>query len=160
MLGWLATAFVLVPLAELYILLRIGQVAGFLPTLGIVIATGVLGAWLARHEGLRTARAIREELDAGHVPADRLMDAALIFAAGLLLLTPGILTDITGFLLLAPPVRTLIRRRIKEALRKRFVGPGPQRPGAGGARSDVIDDVIDVEWTQADDRNGNGVLPP
>jgi len=154
MLGWLAAAFVLVPLAELYILLRIGEAAGFLPTLGIVIGTGVLGAWLARHEGLRTARAIRKELDAGHMPADRLMDAALIFTAGILLLTPGILTDITGFLLLAPPVRTLIRSRIKEALRKRFVLSGP--PPRGTHSGDP--DVIDVEWSSADDENDR--LPP
>ncbi len=156
MLGWLAAAFILVPLAELYILLRIGEAAGFLPTLGIVIGTGVLGAWLARHEGLRTARAIRQELDAGHVPTDRLMDAALIFAAGLLLLTPGILTDITGFLLLAPPVRKLIRRRIKQALGKRFVVTGVQ----GREPGETPPDVIDVEWSQAGDGDDDDLLPP
>ncbi len=145
MLGWLAAAFILVPLAELYILLRIGEAAGFLPTVGIIVFTGVLGAWLARHEGLRTARAIREELDAGHMPADRLMDAALILAAGILLLTPGILTDVTGFLLLAPPVRGVLRRWVKEALRKRFAGPEPE--------------VIDVEWTQDDDDENGKLLP-
>ncbi|HHQ49312.1 MAG TPA: FxsA family protein [Acidobacteria bacterium] len=155
MLGWLAALFIVVPLVELYVLLRLGEAVGFLPTIGIVVFTGVLGAWLARHEGLRTARAMREELDAGHIPADRLMDAALIFAAGILLLTPGILTDITGFLLLAPPVRTLIRGRIKEALRRRFTvvpeAPEPARSGPGP-------DVIDVEWTEADADDGK--LPP
>ncbi len=151
MLGWLATAFILVPLLELYILLRVGEAVGFLPALGIVVLTGVLGAWLARHEGLRTARAMREELDAGHMPADRLMDAALIFVAGILLLTPGILTDISGFLLLAPPVRKIIRRRIKEALRERFVVIAP--PGESARVRDP--DVIDVEWSPAgDDEDG------
>jgi len=149
MLGWLAAAFIVLPLLELYILLRIGEAVGFLPTVGLVIFTGVLGAWLAQHEGLRTAGAIREELDAGHIPTDRLMDAALILAAGILLLTPGILTDITGFLLLAPPVRAPIRRWIKEALRKRFVVMAP--PGEPAVTHDP--DVIDVEWTATEDED-------
>ncbi len=141
--------FVTVPLLELYLLLRVGGMVGPGPTLALVIGTGILGAWLARLEGLRTARAIRAELEAGKLPAARLTDAALILAAGLLLLTPGILTDLAGFALLAPPVRALVRRGLAAALARRFQVPFPPRePG-----------VIDVEWSEEPPDDGPRLGP-
>ena len=139
MLLWLALLFITVPLVEIALLIRVGEAVGLGPTLAIVIGTGLLGAWLARLEGLRTARAIQAELEAGRLPAARLTDAALILAAGLLLLTPGILTDLAGFALLAPPVRAVVRRSLAAALARRF---GPAGPSGDP-------DVIDVEWSEA-----------
>ena len=129
----LALLFVLLPLVELALLVKMGTLIGLAPTLTIVVGTGVLGAWLTRKEGVRTATAIRRELEAGQLPADELLDAALIMAAGLVLLTPGVITDLCGFLLLVRPIRTATRRRIMAVIRSRL---GLAQPH-----------VIDVDWT-------------
>ncbi len=141
--------FVTVPLLELYLLLQVGGMVGPGPTLALVIGTGILGAWLARLEGLRTARAIRAELEAGKLPAARLTDAALILAAGLLLLTPGILTDLAGFALLAPPVRALVRRGLAAALARHLHVEVPPRDP----------EVIDVEWSEEPPDDGPRLGP-
>lgn len=108
--------FTLVPLIELYILLEIGSRLGTLTTLLLIIFTGVLGAFLARLEGIRTFRLIAKNLSEGIVPAEELVDAVLIFIAGVVLVTPGVLTDVAGFLLLLPQTRTIFKRW----LRKKF----------------------------------------
>lgn len=108
--------FTLVPLIELYILLEIGSRLGTLTTLLLIIFTGVLGAFLARLEGIRTFRLIAKNLSEGIVPAEELVDAVLIFIAGVVLVTPGVLTDVAGFLLLLPHTRTIFKRW----LRKKF----------------------------------------
>ncbi len=149
MLFWLALLFITVPLVEIVLLLKVGSMVGIGPTVALVVGTGILGAWLARLEGLRTARAIQAELEAGRLPATQLTDAALILAAGLLLLTPGILTDLTGFALLAPPVRVLVRRSLVAALSRRFQPSGaPRDPEA-----------IDVEWSEAPPDDGPFIGP-
>lgn len=108
--------FTLVPLIELYILLEIGSRLGTLTTLLLIVFTGVLGAFLARLEGIRTFRLIAKNLSEGIVPAEELVDAVLIFIAGVVLVTPGVLTDVAGFLLLLPQTRTIFKRW----LRKKF----------------------------------------
>jgi UPF0716 protein FxsA len=137
-LGRLFLLFTLVPLAELWLLLRIGAWVGLLPTLALVIGTGVAGAWLARREGVRCWAAVQAELGAGRVPGEELLHALLVLAAGLLLVTPGILTDLTGLALLLRPVRRLavrsIRRRLEAGVRSgnvRIFGTGAGF-GAGG----------------------------
>ncbi|HEX9879198.1 MAG TPA: FxsA family protein [Candidatus Binatia bacterium] len=116
MIAKLFLLFTLVPLVELYILLRIGSYLGALNTILLIVITGVLGALLARLEGIRTMQQIAQNLSQGLTPAEELIDAVLIFIAGLLLLTPGVLTDVAGLLLLFPPSRTLFKRW----LRKKF----------------------------------------
>jgi UPF0716 protein FxsA len=116
MLVRLILLFTIVPFVELYILLELGRVIGALETLLIVIVTGIVGGTLAKMEGWRTWRKIREDLSRGIVPSGRLVDGVLILAGGLLLLTPGILTDIIGFSLLIP----LTRRALKGYIRRRF----------------------------------------
>ncbi len=139
MLGRLFLLFTLVPLAELWLLLRIGAWVGLLPTLALVVGTGVAGAWLARREGTRCWAAVQTELRAGRVPGEEILHAFLVLAAGLLLVTPGILTDLTGLALLLRPVRRLavrsLRRRLEAGVRNgsvRIFGAGSGGFGAGG----------------------------
>lgn len=108
--------FILLPIVELAILIQVGEWIGLGPTLGIVIVTGFLGASLARRQGLRTWLAIQAELRNGQVPAGALVDGLLILIGGIVLLTPGILTDLCGFALLVPATRN----RLKKGLRTRF----------------------------------------
>ena len=110
-----------VPLVELLILLRLAEWFTWKSTIALVVVTGVVGAWLARREGLKALARIRADLAAGIPPAGAVVDGALILAAGLVLVTPGILTDICGFALLVPPVRHWVRRRLSEAFKKRMV---------------------------------------
>ena len=103
--------FTLVPLVELYVLIRLGGLIGIAPTLAIVLGTGAAGAWLARREGFRSWQAVQSELAAGRLPANELLHALLVLIAGVLLVTPGVFTDAAGLLMLMRPVRaTMIRR--------------------------------------------------
>lgn len=114
--GRLAILFVVVPILELALLIRLGQVVGFWPTFGLVFFTGVTGAWMARQEGIRALLNLRTELASGRPPTQALMDGAAVLVGGALLLTPGIITDLVGFLLLFPPTRHAIRRGIQRRL--------------------------------------------
>ena len=105
-------------LLELAILLQLGRAIGTLPTLAIVIVTALVGGTLAKIEGTGVLRRSQEQLAQGLLPADELLHGVLILAGGLLLLTPGILTDITGILLLAPPTRRLAAEWLKRKLRR------------------------------------------
>lgn len=116
MLVRLFLLFTIVPLVELYFLIKIGTYLGAMNTIFLLLATGFLGAALARLEGLRTLRQIFASLSQGIVPAEEMVDGLLIFAAGVLLLTPGVLTDITAVFLLIPVTRTFFKRW----LRKKF----------------------------------------
>lgn len=120
MLFRLLLLFTIVPLVELALLIEIGKVIDVGPTIALVVVTGVVGAALARHEGLRTFRSIQSDLTAGRLPGDRLIDALLILVAGVLLVTPGIITDGIGFLLLLPPARAVVRSHLKSRFRARF----------------------------------------
>lgn len=120
MLARLLFLFVAVPLLELVILIQLGRLIGLWPTLGIVAGTGVVGASLARSQGVRTWRAFQREVAAGRMPGREIFDGVAILAGGALLLTPGIVTDLAGFLLLVPATRALIRRRAARALERRI----------------------------------------
>lgn len=134
--------FIIVPLVELALLLLLSQyVLGWLPTLLLVILTGVGGAWLAQRQGTQALARIRQDLTAGRMPTDAVADAVLIFAAGLLLMTPGVLSDLTGILLLLPAGRLLAKFWLFRWLRTQFQLPplGPVHSGKGTANVDVID---------------------
>ena len=103
--------FTLVPLVELYLLIRIGGLIGAGPTILLVLGTGAVGAWLARREGLRSWIAVQQELAAGRLPAEELLHALLVVIAGVLLVTPGVFTDAFGLLMLVRPVRAALIRR-------------------------------------------------
>jgi UPF0716 protein FxsA len=104
--------FVLVPIIELVLLVEIGQLVGTLPTIALIIFTGVLGAFLVRRQGVQVLTRIRAELQGGRLPADSIFDGAIILVAGAFLVTPGILTDTLGFLCLIPATRRFIKQLI------------------------------------------------
>jgi len=119
-LARLAFFFVAVPIVELLILLRLGEVVGLLPTLALVLVTGFAGAVLARAEGLRVLLGFQGELAAGRMPGQALLDGISVLVGGALLLTPGILTDVAGLALLLPPTRRWIQRRVQARLEVRM----------------------------------------
>jgi UPF0716 protein FxsA len=112
--------FTIVPLLDLYVLLLIGDRIGFWPTVGIVVLTGVVGAWLAHSEGLRVLRDWRRAILRGKVPEDGVLGGLLVLVGGVLLVTPGVLTDIVGLLLLIPPTRRLIAAWIRRGIERRI----------------------------------------
>ena len=116
MLLKLFLAFTIIPFLEIYLLIEIGSYIGAINTLMIVVLTGFLGARLARYQGLKTMLKVRENLARGEMPAEHLLDALLIFLAGIVLLTPGFLTDLAGFTILIPTTRF----HFKRWLRKKF----------------------------------------
>ena len=124
--------FTVVPLTELFLLVKLGTVIGIGATVLIVICTGVLGAWLARWQGLGVLRRLSEDLAAGRLPTDTLIDGLLILIAGAVLLTPGLITDALGFLLLVPQGRAMVRKAVAARLEKSTVVADPG--------------VIDAEW--------------
>jgi UPF0716 protein FxsA len=163
----LLVLFTLVPLGELALLLQVKESIGIGPTLGLVLFTGVVGAALAKRQGLEALRRIHEDMAKGATPAAGLLDGALILVAGAVLVTPGIVTDIFGFALLLPPVRrglgSLVARWAKahivvhtggplgpsdvidaEVVRSGPTAPGPLLPPPGA--QDGPDEVIDVEF--------------
>ena len=124
--------FTVVPLIELFLLVKLGTMIGIGATVLIVICTGILGAWLARWQGLGVLRRLTEDLNKGRLPADALIDGLLILIAGAVLLTPGLITDAFGFLLLVPQGRAVVRRLTRARFETRTVNGDP--------------DIIDVEW--------------
>jgi UPF0716 protein FxsA len=153
--------FIVVPIAEIYVLIQIGEAIGVLPTIALLIADSVLGAWLMRTQGRAAWLRFNAALAEGRVPGREVMDGALVIFGGAFLLTPGFLSDILGVILLLPPTRAIVRR----ILVKRFAGrvaataasgaqarmfsfgmrPGPGRPGATR-----YDDVVDSSATEVD----------
>jgi UPF0716 protein FxsA len=109
MLGVLALLFLVVPFAELFVLLQVGRLIGAFETIGLLILVSAVGAWLVKREGLGVLRRAQQRMQQGSVPGREMVDGVLILFAGALLLTPGFLTDILGVLLLLPPVRAALR---------------------------------------------------
>lgn len=153
----LVVAFIVVPLVELGIIIQVGQLIGAAPTILALLAVSLVGAWLVRREGTRAWRRFTEALRSGRVPADEVLEGAMVLFGGALLLTPGFATDTFGLLLMVPPVRALVGSTLKRQLGSRFsvtsLGgtagrrpPGPAQPGGRRtARTRRRDDVVDVE---------------
>jgi UPF0716 protein FxsA len=116
-------AFTIIPLIELFLLIKIGSYIGVWNTILIVLITGLSGAWLAHQQGLSVLNRIRSTLSMGRMPADELIDGVMILIAGILLITPGILTDLTGIFLLIPAIRlkikVLFKNRIQQWIARR-----------------------------------------
>ena len=120
MLWKLMLIFVLTPLVELAILIYLGTIIGALYTIIIVVVTGIVGAILARHQGLAALSRIRSSLGEGIIPSNELFEGFLILAGGLLLLTPGIITDIVGFAMLVPQTRRIVGRGLRNLVKRRI----------------------------------------
>jgi UPF0716 protein FxsA len=133
--------FVLVPLIELWLLLWLADRTSSLSTFTLVVVTGVVGTWLARSQGWRTLRRIRLAMARGELPAEALWDAAMIFAGGLLLLTPGLLTDAWGVSLLVPRCRRRYRRWLQAWFRRQFP-PAMVDADRGEKRTRIIDSYV------------------
>jgi len=125
-LSRLVLAFILTPILELAVLFKIHEALGLANTVAIVVITGSLGALLARAQGLMVLRQIQRDLAEGRMPAPRLMDGVMILVAGVLLITPGVITDTVGFLLLIPGVRSSIRAWLRKKLEATLGGDHPR----------------------------------
>lgn len=97
------------PIVELYVIVQVSAQIGFWNTLGVMVLVAVAGAWLIRHQGTKTWIRFNEQVARGQMPARELLDGVCIVLAGLLLITPGFVTDLVGLLLLLPPTRALAR---------------------------------------------------
>lgn len=149
-MGKLFLLFTLLPLADLWLLLAIGRALGFWPTLALVIATGFAGAWLARAEGRRVLLGWQRALSEGRVPDEGIVSGVLVLAGGVLLVSPGVLTDVVGLALLFPPTRRLfgagLRRWLGRKVRSGQVrvvtfGRGPAGPPPARRAADELVDV-------------------
>lgn len=156
----LVVLFVVVPIAELYVIIKIGGIIGVVPTLAILIADSVIGAALLRSQGRKAWRRFNEALRARRPPAREVLDGALVIFGGAFLLTPGFLTDIAGLLLLLPPTRAAVRGVLVGHFSRRFVAgtarrtrrrptprPAPAPPPAPSGREpyDVDGTAVEVD---------------
>ena len=163
MFARLLLLFIAIPLVELFLLVQVGERIGLAATVALVVTTGILGASLARQQGLATWSRFQRESAAGRPPGQTLLNGLLILIAGAVLLTPGLLTDLTGFALLVPPIRSQLVRWLEGWLARRVsrtsaVPPGrqprvdapprvsPSRSSAGNAANGA-GPVIEVEAT-------------
>jgi UPF0716 protein FxsA len=129
----LVLAFIVAPLVELAVIIKVGGAIGVLNTLALLILLSVVGGWLVKWQGIAVLRRVQASLTAGQMPGNELIDGLLVLVAGALLLAPGFVSDALGLALLFPPVRAVVRRILVRRFRARVVplgGPGPQ-PGAG-----------------------------
>jgi len=116
--------FIVTPILEMAILIELGKRIGTLQTIAIIVITGIIGASLAKSQGLRVFRNMRESLYNGELPHNHLIDGLLILIGGALLITPGILTDVVGFVLVLPWTRKLVREKLKKHFKSRIIQIG------------------------------------
>src|SRR4051794_25619476 len=144
----LVVLFIVVPIAELAILIQVGQAIGVWWTIALLIADAVLGSMLARSQGRAVWRRFNLALQSGRPPAREVLDGTLVLFGGALLLAPGFLTDILGIFLLLPPTRAFVRAVLVRRFMPRMVASmtrGPSAPPPGRARQSY-----DVEGTAVD----------
>jgi UPF0716 protein FxsA len=139
--------FILVPIAELAVIIQVGQAIGVWWTIALLIADSLLGSMLMRSQGRVVWRRFNQTLQAGRAPAREVADGVLVIFGGALLLTPGFLTDIVGLLFLLPPTRALIRRVFLRQAMKRITVTmvGAQAPRNGRRSDDVEGTAVDVD---------------
>ncbi len=153
----LLALFLILPVIELALLIQVDKVIGFWPTIGLILVTGLVGSMLARHEGLSVWRRLNQRLAERGLPGEELLDGVIILVAGALLITPGVLTDVLGFLGLIPFTRVVIRKivmkRIERAVQRGNISvvgfqggfgmashseqDGTEAPGWQGTRQDL-----------------------
>lgn len=151
--------FAIVPFMELYVLIQVGSELGLFTTIALVMLTAGVGAWLARTQGLEVLARIQAETAAGHTPTDSLLDGACILLAGILLLTPGFITDGLGLCLLFPPTRMLIRGWLGKNMASAFTARtqnGFYFGGHGGHGRQSHQDAYDTTFTSAGQNGAYG----
>lgn len=145
----LVLLFLVMPLAELFVIIQVGQVIGVWWTILLLIADSVIGAWIVRREGSRAWTALQNALAAGKMPSTEIADGALILLGGAMMLTPGFVTDILGVVLILPLTRPFFRRILASVVQKRLVTvamPSTFGPGARPRNDDIVTgEVIDKD---------------
>lgn len=154
MFRWLALIFLVVPFVELWILLRVGDWIGFWPTVALVLAEAMVGAWLAKREGLRVLRDWQAALAQMRLPDEGITASLLVLVGAVLLATPGFISDVVGMLFLIPPTRKVAAGLIETYVKKRLDRGGSvfgvrvvTPKGAYGRRR-----VVDVDGEVVEDR--------
>lgn len=150
MRGRILLLFIVVPLIEAYLFIKIGSMIGALATIGLVILTAVIGSTLVRAQGLLTLQKIRQAMEQRRVPALELIDGGVLLMAGLLLITPGFLTDSIGFLCMIPPLRHLIARYLLARWARGRGGGPPGSSGGADPRSPRGGHTIEGEYQRDD----------
>jgi UPF0716 protein FxsA len=147
----LIAVFILIPLVELYVILKVGDAIGVVWTILILAADSVLGSLLLRSQGRAVWRRFNDALAAGKMPHREVVDGVLVIFGGALLITPGFVSDVVGLVLLVPPTRALVRRLAVRRLGRRVAlgVAGPRQPGAAGAPPPHPHD-FDVEGTASE----------
>lgn len=120
MFAVLALAFLVIPFVEIYVLIQVGQAIGAPATIAALLVFAFAGAWMVKREGVSVARQAQEQVRRGEIPGVPLIDGVIVLFAGLLLLTPGFVTDTVGVLLLLPPVRSGVRAVLRRYLERRL----------------------------------------
>jgi len=157
--------FIIMPIVEIALLLRVGDAIGWVSTLLVVIATAILGSGMLRQQGLATLNTARQRMDVGEMPAQQLLEGVLIMIGGVLLLTPGFVTDAFGFACLVPFSRRWLAARLSARAIMGFstvgpagasrAAPGARRPGrqapSPGAGRGTDGDIIDGDFKRIDD---------
>ena len=121
---FLIVLFIVVPIAEFYVIIQVGEAIGLWPTLALLLADALLGSFLLKHQGRGAWRRFNEALAQRRFPGKEVVDGLLIVVGGTLLLAPGFLTDIVGLILLIPPTRAIVRSLLKRFTIGRFVVVG------------------------------------
>ncbi|HYJ22931.1 MAG TPA: FxsA family protein [Solirubrobacterales bacterium] len=159
---FLIVLFIVVPIAELYVIIQVGQAIGIWPTLALLLADALLGSFLLKHQGRGAWLRFNEALAQRRFPGKEVVDGLLIVVGGTLLLAPGFITDIFGLILLIPPTRAIVRSLLKRFTIGRFVVvgmPGGGGPGPGPGPGDRPTRDYDFEATAEEvppETHGNG----
>jgi len=157
MVPLLIVLFIVVPIAELYVIIQVGEAIGVGWTILLLVADSVLGSMLMRSQGRVAWRRFNDAIAASRAPAREVLDGTLVIFGGALLLTPGFITDVFGLLFLLPPTRAVIRRLLVSRLSRRFIVSAPRvahqtwqpRPAAaGGGGFDVEGTATEVDPRQ------------
>jgi len=161
---FLVVLFIVVPIAELYVIIQVGQAIGLWPTLALLLADALLGSFLLKHQGRGAWLRFNEALAQRRFPGKEVVDGLLIVVGGTLLLAPGFITDIFGLILLIPPTRAIVRSVLKRFTVGRFTivgmgvpGGGP-RPGPPGPSRDYDFDAT-AEEVPVNGERGERQLP-
>src|SRR5215210_8481385 len=142
----LVVAFIVLPIAELYLIYKVGDSIGIVPTLALLVADSIIGSVLLRTQGRAVWRRFQATMQAGRMPHREVQDGVLVIFGGALLITPGFLTDILGLVLLIPPTRAVVRRVLVRRFADRMIvaatrGRPPPRPG----HADVEGNAVEVD---------------
>ena len=144
MFPYLLLLFTVVPAVELMILIEVGTYIGSLNTILLIVLTGILGASLARLQGFIVIRKIQTSLNAGNLPSAELLDGLMILVGGIVLLTPGFVTDAIGFMLLIPLTRALIKKLVRGKMEDMIRNGQVMHYRSGGPRQKSGYDDIDI----------------